>query len=199
MRPDQDVIDSDLSISTHRITAAILRGDPDQARRTIAAESRVLFLLGAAHIDREMGKVRSRRLPPPSTDRVVPLLAARAQMAMDHAAAQQDAVHAARTALAATLCREALTLGRATRAREHGAQRATFNDRTVVLGSDSYYESLAMGEMATYDRLCLGNNLRHLRPRPGLRDESQANRGVSPARPGSMTSLPSTRSRRRRA
>ena len=83
MRPDQDVIDSDLSISTHRITAAILRGDPDQARRTIAAESRVLFLLGTAHIDREMGKVRSRRLPPPSTDRVVPLLAARAQMAMD--------------------------------------------------------------------------------------------------------------------
>jgi len=199
MRPDQDVIDSDLSISTHRITAAILRGDPDQARRTIAAESRVLFLLGTAHIDREMGKVRSRRLPPPSTDRVVPLLAARAQMAMDHAAAQQDAVHAARTALAATLCREALTLGRATRAREHGAQRATFNDRTVVLGSDSYYESLAMGEMATYDRLCLGNNLRHLRPRLGLRDGSQANRGVSPARPGSMTSLPSTRSRRRRA
>ena len=151
MRPDQDVIDSDLSISTHRITAAILRGDPDQARRTIAAESRVLFLLGAAHIDREMGKVRSRRLPPPSTDRVVPLLAARAQMAMDHAAAQQDAVHAARTALAATLCREALTLGRAVRARVHGATTARFGNRTVVMGSAKFFEGLASsGEMATY-------------------------------------------------
>ena len=151
MRPDQDVIDSDLSISTHRITAAILRGDPDQARRTIAAESRVLFLLGAAHIDREMGKVRSRRLPPPSTDRVVPLLAARAQMAMDHAAAQQDAVHAARTALAATLCREALTLGRAVRARVHGATTARFGNRTVVMGSAKFFEGLASSEeMATY-------------------------------------------------
>lgn len=91
MRPDQDVIDSDLSISTHRITAAILRGDPDQARRTIAAESRVLFLLGAAHVDLEMGKVSTRRLSEPSTSRVVPLLAARAQMALDTPAAQEDA------------------------------------------------------------------------------------------------------------
>ena len=82
MRPDQNVIDSDLAISDHRITAAILRGDRDAARRVIAAESRVLYLLGAAHIDREMGKVRSRRLPAPSTDRVVPLMAARGQMAL---------------------------------------------------------------------------------------------------------------------
>ena len=77
MRPDQDVIDSDLSISSHRIVDSMLRGDSDQARRTIAAESRVLFLLGAAHVDREIGKVRSRRLSEPSVDRVVPLMAAR--------------------------------------------------------------------------------------------------------------------------
>ena len=51
----------------------------------IAAESRVLFLLGCLHIDRELGKVRSRRLSEPSVDRVPPLLACRAQMALDYA------------------------------------------------------------------------------------------------------------------
>jgi hypothetical protein len=152
MRPDQNVIDSDLAISGHRITAAILRGDRDAARRVVAAESRVLYLLGAAHIDREMGKVRSRRLPAPSTDRVVPLMAARAAMAMDHAGAQEDAPHAARQALAATLCHEALQLGRAVRAREHGAQRATFGGRSVVMGSARFFEGLATGKLATYDR-----------------------------------------------
>ena len=124
MRPDQDVIDSDIRISTHRITAALLR-DADEARRVIAAESRVLFLLGAAHVDLEMGKVSTRRLSEPSTSRVVPLLAARAQMALDTPAAQEDASHAARTALAGYVAREALQLGRAIRAKEHGATKAT--------------------------------------------------------------------------
>ena len=78
MKPDQDTINADISISTHRIVAALLR-DADDARREIASESRTLFLLGAAHVDRELGKVRSRRLSEPSVDRVVPLMAARSR------------------------------------------------------------------------------------------------------------------------
>ncbi len=55
MKPDTATIDSDLSISSHRIVAALLR-DPDQALRMITSESRTLFLLGCAHIDREAGR-----------------------------------------------------------------------------------------------------------------------------------------------
>jgi len=148
MKPDQTNIDADIRISTHRIVASLLR-DPDEAYRTIAAESRTLFLLGAAHVDIEMGKISTRRLSEPSTVRVVPLLAARAAMALDTPAAQEDASHAARTALAGYVAREALQLGRAIRAKEHGATKATFNDRTVVIDSDGYYERLA-SEVCSY-------------------------------------------------
>mgnify|MGYP005670171109 CR=1 FL=1 len=128
MKPDQANIDADIRISTHRIVASILR-DPDEAYRKIADESRTLFLLGCAHVDQEMGKVSTRRLSEPSTVRVVPLLAARAAMALDDPAAQEDAPHAARSALAACVAREALQLGRAIRAKEHGATEATFKMR----------------------------------------------------------------------
>ena len=144
MKPDQSTIDSDIRISTHRIVASILR-DPDEAYRTIATESRTLFLMGCAHVDKEMGKVATRRLPEPSTVRMVPLMAARAAMAMDHPAAQEDASHAARTALAGYVAREALQLGRAIRAKEHGAKEARFNDKTVVIDSNGYYEGLSKG------------------------------------------------------
>ena len=148
MKPDMTNITADISISTHRIVAALLR-DPDEARRVIACESLTLFQLGCLHVDREMGKVASRRLSAPSVERITPLLAARAGMAVDSPAAQENASHAARTALARTLCVESFQLGRARRAEEHNAKTARFGSRTVAVNSDGYYEGLTKG-LASY-------------------------------------------------